>query len=184
MVKLHNIDEILTAIDWSNKTLALIGRGKENNKYIYNDKVVTFCVNDSVIFYPNPKWTVIIEGHWIKNFPPVNGIVENVCYLTKSAMKKYNLIAGCTPSLFLSFVTRYLPLKTIYMQGFSMDGISPPGDPHPYDWDRQVKALSACFNEAIFKGINIGFVTYTYKMQKYRRFTPSEEHILKINKTN
>ena len=180
MVKLYDIDELKDVVNWKKfPNVAIIGKGKDANKYEFNPKKVkVFGINDSVKSYSGIKWTAIIEAHFHKNISEVNGIVDNVILFPKLKIRNSGLAYGCTPSLFVSFLIKNIPLQTIYLQGFSMDGVSPPGDPNPYDWSRQRAAFVECFHRAKRVGIDMKFVTQNLKMKDYPYGEPKKEHLL------
>lgn len=180
MIKLYDISEFDKVVNWTKfQTIAVIGRGTGANKYIYNQKkVFVLAINDSVKFYPQSKWSCVIEAHFHKIFQEVNGIVENMVLLPKLKIRNSGLVYGCTPSLFISYLIRNIPLKTIYLQGFSMDGVSPPGDPNPYDWNRQRGSFVECFTRAKHVGIDMKFVTTNPRMPDFPHGDPIKDHIL------
>jgi len=181
MTKIYDIEELKSAIDWQNKSVAIIGKGKYNSKYVFNkDTTEVFGINESILFYPHTKWTVIVEAHWKKNYPIVNGNVENIVYIPKGKMKPLKLISGCTPSLFISYILKHIQNwgKILYLQGFSMDGRSPANDPFPYDWKRQESAFRQCFDVAREKRITMGFVTPCTRAQDLPRICPTALDIM------
>ena len=180
-VKLFEIDEVSNCFDLKDKIVIVIGRGSGKTAHIYDKNIPLFFINDSML--PNEKspqlypyatcfgTSVIVETHFTKNFPLVNHNCTNIIYIRKIKMIQLELILGCTPSLFLSYLIKYSECKRIILQGFSFDGISQINDPFPYEWSRQKKTIGECFDLDIKKGIDIGFATSCPMMKEYRHYT-------------
>lgn len=182
MIKTYDIIELPNVIEWSKyQTVAIIGKGKEAHKYKFNTaKVMVFGINDSILLYREAKYSVVIQGHWAKIFSNTNMMLENLFFISKRFMrnKQHNLVYGCTPSLFLSAIIQMVDLKRIYLQGFSMDGVSPKNELYPYDWVKQENAFKEIFKRCETRNIDIGFVSLCTRMSGYKRFEPLEEDII------
>ena len=177
------IDEVVDHFSLTSKTVVVIGKGQNKNKYIWGKNISVFFINDSML--PSPKCpeeypsaydhtSVIVETHFPKNYPLVNFHCKSIIYIRKIKMTKLELIAGCTPSLFISYLIKHTGVNRILLQGFSFDGVSPINDPFPYDWSRQYKTIGLCFELAREKKVEIGFVTPCTAMEEFRHYTEEE----------
>lgn len=176
-----DINELPFAKDWSKRTLVILGRGEGKDKYVWNpEHVDVFSINDSLLFYPGScQWSVIVQAHFAKNFRLVNGKCDSIIYLTKARMVEYQLVVGCTPSLFISYLLKYIPkFHRILLQGFSMDGVSSPDEQYPYDWDMQLRAFKSCFEIANARNAQMGFVTPNPRMTEYPHLNPYREELM------
>lgn len=182
MLKLYDILELPVVIDWNKySTMAVIGKGSEANKYTFNpERVMVFGINDSIIFYPKMNWSIVTEIHFSKIFSSVNSLnLKNLVYMSKKFIRTGKVVHGCTPSLFLGAVMGMkIPIKKIYLQGFSMDGVSPRNDTYPYNWFEQERAFRSVFDIAKFMNIDMSFVSLCTRMGGYKRSEPDREDII------
>jgi hypothetical protein len=153
MLNIYSLQE-LQKKEWKS-TIVFIGRGQEINKYIFNNnKVDIISINDSFQFYNGiTNYTAIVEAHLSKNLPiclKENHKIQNVIVMTREEIKKNELVIGCTPSLIISYFLKYLPIKKVYLQGFSMDGAVQMIDPTILH--RQKMIFADAYNIGIQKG--------------------------------
>jgi len=176
MILTYSLNEFRNEIWWENKGIALIGRSPSGNskflgwKYNHHSTNV-FCMNDTRINYMDCEFTIILESHFKDWFD--SPILENQkIAVIKSAEiyghRKLNLVTGCTPSLFLSYLLRYVDKykPIIYLQGFGMDETHNSTTKQIYEWEHQFKAFSEVRNIAIKNGIELRLVTHSERLEK------------------
>jgi len=179
--KLYTVDEFLNT-DYHSRNIAIIGRGKGNDAFLYNpEKIFVISINDSCLFYPGQCETaVIVQAHFEKNFPLVNGKVKNILKFNKADMVKNKVITGCTPSIFLSFLikTGKVTGRNVYLQGFPLEGPS-HDEKFPYDFNRQFRAFNDCFSLADQFNVNMKFVTPSERFSEKHYSLPEGGDLIK-----
>jgi hypothetical protein len=165
-------------------SIVVIGRGRESGTFSYQSHIPTFVINTALEFYPNPWFVVMVQAHFkeLKDLSIFSN--SRVLLITKKERAELRLVAGCTPSIFISYIINLmLPYSKIYLQGFSMDEVQNPSFPSPiprsriYDWNRQVEAFRVCHLLAEEKHIEMIIIDECKKLPFIKRGIPPGEMI-------
>jgi hypothetical protein len=168
-----------------NRDIVIIGRGKLANLYQYKNSIPTFTINTAIEFYKNPWYTVMLEAHFreLKDIDIIQN--QNIIFIKKREMQEMQLVYGCTPSIFISYMIKRMNKGTsIYLQGFSMDEIKNTKYPtyirrnQNYDWNRQIGAFKKCKILADALNIKLKLINETTKLSFIQHENPPKEIIV------
>ena len=180
------VEDWLKDNDWIHvvDAVAIIGRGKDANKYKYVPNVSVFVINSALQFYPTANYVVMLAPHYreLKDLPLFKDSI--IINFPKAYYVGNKLICGCTPSIFISFLLKNMKqVSTIYLQGFSMDEEKNTAYPTQikknmvYDWNRQIKAFERCQALANEKKINLVLINENSRLPFIQKGIPKKEHL-------